>query len=614
MPRIVPAFPPLFRRRLALVVAWMGLVSCAATPPGLAPEGASGWTPRPDTLHARHVVVAAHPLASRAGLQVLRDGGSAVDAAVAVQAVLGLVEPQSSGLGGGAFLLHHDGQRTQAYDGRETAPSAVDERLFLRPDGQAMPFREAVVGGRAVGVPGAVAMLALAHAQHGRLPWHRLLDPAIHLAEQGFPVSPRLARLLAGDPDLRRDPRAAALFYPGGQPLTVGARLRNPAYAEVLRRVAREGPAGLLTGPVAEDIVRSVQQHPAQPGALRLQDLAGYQARERPALCQALPPLGPGQRRFTVCGMPPPSSGGLAVGQILGMLARLPGVPAPAAGLDSGFVHLYTEAARLALADRALYVADPDFVPPPGQDWADLLAPAYLDQRAALLNARPGTVRMPRAPAGHVGPTARQAWAPMAEQPERGTSHLSIVDAWGHAVAMTTTVEDAFGARVMSDGGTGLPGGFLLNNQLTDFSFVPRDERGQPVANRVEAGKRPRSSMAPTLVFETNLGGQAGRLVGVAGSPGGAMIIHYTARTLWALMHGGLSAQQATEQANFGTLGGPIWLEADRVDASLAQALRSRGHAVETAELTSGLHLVWRTSGGWSSGVDPRREGLAAGD
>jgi gamma-glutamyltranspeptidase/glutathione hydrolase len=580
------------------------LLGCAAAPVAtpdaapLQPEAATGLQASSGVRVERQAVAAAHPLAAEAGLRMLRAGGSALDAAIAAQMVLGLVEPQSSGLGGGALLLHFDGARVEAWDGRETAPAAADERLFLRPDGQAMGFHEAAVGGLAVGVPGLVAMLETAHRRHGQLPWADLFEPAIALAEQGFEVGPRLHRLLELDPYLRRDPVAARHFYDSdGHAWPIGHRLRNPELARTLRRVAAQGAAGLLQGETAAEIVAKVRQHPANPGRLSLQDLAGYRPREREPLCHEHRAHG---HDWRICGFPPPSSGALALGQILGLLARSnadrqplqDGLPGP------DWLHRYTEAARLAYADRARYVADPDFVAAPGGDWLSLLDPDYLDQRARLIGERSMRVAAPGQPRGRI-----QAGASMAEQPEYGTSHLSVVDAQGRSLAMTSTVEDAFGARQMV-------AGLLLNNQLTDFSFQPRDASGQPVANRVEPGKRPRSSMTPTLVFERD----SGRLLLSAGSPGGALIPHYLGKTLYGSLHWGLAPQDAADLPNFGSLNGPTLLERGRFPPATLEALRRRGHELVETDMTSGVQLLQRQDGGWLGGADPRREGVVRGD
>jgi gamma-glutamyltranspeptidase/glutathione hydrolase len=588
------------------------------------PEVSSGLSSKPGWSAQRFMVAAANPLATDAGYQVLKAGGSALDAAIAVQMVLTLVEPQSSGIGGGAFLMHWDGRAVQAWDGRETAPAAADERLFLLPDGKPMPFPQAVVGGRSVGVPGVVRMLEQAHRAQGKLPWAQLFEPAIRLAEQGFPVSPRLHTQLLAEQALKAAPNAAAYFYgPEGLPHPVGHRLRNPALAQVLKRVAAEGSAALHTGPVAEDMVTRVRQHPTNPGLLSAADLTGYRPVVREPICTDW-------RAYRICGFPPPSSGHLAVMQILGMLDALgpeaPGVgtgvvagaggaggakggggPAAANGPSSAaFLHRYTEAARLAFADRAQYVADPDFIRAPGGRWTSLVDPAYLQARASLIGAQSMKTAQPGLPPG----VERVSHAPQPHQPEFGTSHLSIVDGEGRALAMTTTIEAAWGSRILSDGGTGLPGGFLLNNQLTDFSFAPTDAQGRPIANRVEPGKRPRSSMSPTLVFDR----RDGRLLMSLGSPGGAAIIHFTAKTLLGTLAFGLDAQRAIDLPNFGSFNGPTVLEKGRFDAATVEALKARGHALQEIDMTSGLQAIQRQGRGWFGGADPRREGVVRGD
>lgn len=572
------------------------------------PELASGLQSKPGWVFPLQAVAAANPLAAEAGLQMLRAGGSAVDAAVAVQMVLTLVEPQSSGIGGGAFLLHHDGRRVQAFDGRETAPAGATPQLFLASDGKPLPFMDAVASGRSVGTPGAVAMLALAHRQHGRLPWAKLFEPAIALAEQGFAVSPRLHTLLAAESALKADPVAAAHFYrPDGTPHPVGHVLKNPELAAVLREIATLGPRALHDGPVAQAIVDKVRQHPSTPGTLSLDDLRRYQPREREALCMDHTAAA---KALRICGFPPPSSGAIAVGQILGLLARTPQGAGPldrAPGAD--WLHAYMESSRLAFADRAQYLADPDFVAAPAGRWDSLLQPAYLDERARLITP----ARAPQVGPGRPG-GAHLAHAPMPEQPEYGTSHISIVDRFGNALAMTTTIEAGFGSRLMVNTGQGRSGGFLLNNQLTDFSFAPTDAQGQPIANRVEPGKRPRSSMSPTLVFDKT----TGQLLMSAGSPGGALIIHFTAKTLLGTLGGGLTPQAAIDLPNFGTLGGPVMLEAGRFPAATVQALQAKGHTVSETAMPSGLQAIQRGPKDgrtvWFGGADPRREGVVAGD
>lgn len=596
------------------------------------PEAASGWTPRPGWAGTRHMVAAANPLATEAGLLILRAGGSAVDAAIAVQMVLTLVEPQSSGIGGGALMLNWDGQRVQAFDGRETAPAGAHENLFLDQRGQPLSLQQAVYGGRAVATPGVLRMLELAHAQQGRLPWARLFEPAIRLAETGFPLGPRLHRQLQLDPLLRQDPLARAFFYQAnGAPWPVGHRMRNPALAQVLRQLAREGSKALHEGPVARDMVRAVQGHQV-PGTLSEDDLRGYRAMEREPICTRW------RQQVKVCGFPPPSSGHLTMMQILGMLQVLDDAASPKVaafqGLDvagvgpggisasamvdsqpprgpipsAAWLHRYNEAARLAYADRALYVADPAFVQPPGGVWTSLLEMDYLKARASMVGPRAAArVEAGRPP----GVTDRQAaWGPMPAQPEHGTSHISVVDDRGHAVSLTSTIESQFGARLMVDGGTGLPGGFLLNNQMTDFSLAPRDMAGRPVANRVEPLKRPRSSMSPTLVFDD----RDGRLLMSVGSPGGGMIIHFTAKVLVATQQWGLNVQEAINLPNFVQVLGPLWLEKGRYPSATLNELRALGHTVDERDLTSGIQAIERTPQGWFGGADPRREGVVRAD
>ena len=590
------------------VLTWLAaaslLAACASTPSSFTysvpqqPEAASGFTAKPGWATSKFAVAAANPLATDAGYQVLRAGGSAVDAAIAVQMVLTLVEPQSSGIGGGAFLLHSNGREVEAFDGRETAPAAADERLFLGADGRPLPFAEAVVGGRSVGVPGTVRLLEVAHRQYGKLPWAALFQPAITLAENGFKVSPRLHTLARGDAHLKKDPTAAAYFFqPNGEPLAVGTTLRNPELAAVLRRIAREGSAAFYQGEIAQAIVDKVQKHPTNPGRLTMADLAGYQPKKRAPICHDYRAQ---SRDYRICGFPPPSSGAIAVGQILGILNHTNAATLPLEnGLPSAeWLHLYTEAARMAFADRGQYLADPDFVQPPAGSWMSLLDPAYLASRARLIGAQSMKTAQPGTPGQASG-----RYAPSPEQVEYGTSHISIVDGHGNAIAMTTTIEDQFGARQMVRG-------FLLNNELTDFSFAPADAQGRPIANRVQPGKRPRSSMAPTLVFDK----ATGQLVMSGGSPGGALIIHYTAKTLYGVLNWGLDAQRAIDLPNFGSNNGPTTLEQNRFPPATVQALQARGHEVRETDMTSGLQAIQRTRTGFFGGADPRREGVVMGD
>ncbi|MDB5742217.1 MAG: gamma-glutamyltransferase 1, Threonine peptidase family [Polaromonas sp.] len=617
------------KRLLTSVALAALLAACASSPtspfaystPVQQPEGSSGFTPKPGWATTKFAVAAANPLATDAGYQILKAGGSAIDAAIAVQMVLTLVEPQSSGIGGGAFLMHFNGRAVEAFDGRETAPAAADENLFMGADGKPLAFYDGVVGGRSVGTPGTVRMLEMAHSQYGKLPWAQLFAPAIQLADNGFRVSARLSTLLKDEKYLKNDRTAAAYFYKAdGTPVDMGATLRNPALADVLRKIASQGSNGLLTGSVAQAIVAKVQGHAGNPGKLGMEDLAGYQAKKRDPICADYAARA---QVYRLCGMPPPSSGAIAIGQILGMLNHTPaatlalvtgmgGVPGTEGPTPSAdWLHLYTEASRLAFADRGQYLGDPDFVQPPGGSWMSLLDPGYLSERAKLI--QPAGPSMKTARPGVPG-AVKTAYAPMPEQIEYGTSHISIVDSFGNAIAMTTTIEDQFGSRLMTDGGTGKAGGFLLNNELTDFSFAPTDAEGKPVANRVQSGKRPRSSMAPTLVFDKN----TGQLVMSGGSPGGALIIHFTAKTIYGVLNWGLLPQQAIDLPNFASLNGPTLLEEKRFAPATVEALRARGAEVREMPMTSGLQAITRGQAHgialWMGGADPRREGLVMGD
>jgi gamma-glutamyltranspeptidase/glutathione hydrolase len=586
------------------------LAACASAPSDFSdsaaslPESNYASASQPGWVAHRFAVAAANPLAADAGYQTLKAGGSAVDAAIAVQMVLALVEPQSSGIGGGSFLLHFNGKEVEAFDGRETAPAGADEKLFLAADGKPLPFEAAVVGGRSVGIPGTVRMLEMAHAKYGKLPWARLFEPAIRLADEGFTVSPLLARSIRTDTRLRDDPVAAAYFFkPDGSALEAGATLRNPELAAVLRRVGAEGAQALYQGEIAQAIVDKVRKHPRNPGKMALADLANYRPVQRAAICHDHRARG---HDYRICGFPPPSSGAIAVGQILGILNRADADVLPLQdGLPgAGWLHLYMEASRLAFADRAQYLADPDFVEPPGGDWLSLLDPGYLAQRARLIGSSSMKVATPGVP----GPM-RVSYASGRDQPEHGTSHISIIDSDGRAASMTTTVEASFGSRQMVSV-KGESGGFLLNNELTDFNFEPADERGRPTANRVQPGKRPRSSMAPTLVFDK----ATGALVLNAGSMGGPLIVHSVTKTLYGILHWGLGPQQAINEPNFGSLNGPSLLEAGRFPAATVEALRGRGADVREVPLGSGVQAIQRTVSGYSGGADPRREGVVMGD
>jgi gamma-glutamyltranspeptidase / glutathione hydrolase len=598
------------RRQLTVIAATLALTACHTSvneqPP--APELGSGYRTDLTTRHAeRHMAAAANPLAAQAGREMLRQGGSAIDAAIAMQAVLTLVEPQSSGIGGGAFIMLWDGETVHAYDGRETAPAGATGQLFLNADGKPMAFPDAQIGGRSVGTPGVLRALDMAHKKTGHLQWAKLFEPAIRLAEQGFAISPRLHSLIAADPYIAQSPDMAAYFLNAdGSPKATGTLLQNPALAQVFKRIAKEGPDALYTGPIADEIVRKVQGH-RNSGSLSQADLQRYVAKERAPLCSDY-------KQWRVCGMPPPSSGGIAVAQILGTLQALEArdprwaiasmtplkSPSPA-GLEPTpeAVHLLAEAGRLAFADRALYVADTDFTPVPV---AGLVAPDYLAQRATLIGERSMGVAKPGQPAG-----LQVAYAPDRSPLRISTSQVVAVDDLGGAVSMTTTVEAAFGSHLMVQG-------FLLNNQMTDFSFVP-EENGQPVANRVQPGKRPRSSMAPTLVFDR----QSGELLATVGSPGGSQIIEYVSKSLVAMLDWKLDPQAAINLPNFGSRNGATELEAGLFSPTLKQALKDKGHTLSEIEMTSGVQAIVRTRDAQgkvllNGGADPRREGQALGD
>mgnify|MGYP001058852622 CR=1 FL=1 len=563
----------------------------------VAPEIATGYAEKAGKSAQKFMVAAANPLATQAGYQILRQGGAAIDAAIATQLVLTLVEPQSSGIGGGSFLLYSDGKRVQSYDGRETAPAAADEHLFQDKDGKPVSRETGVVGGRSVGAPGVLRMLELAHRQHGRLPWKTLFAPAIKLADDGFAVSPRLNALLKWDKYLARDPVARAYFFDdAGQPRPVGYILKNPELARTLREIADGGADAFYKGRIARDIVAKVSGHPTNPGKLTTADIAGYQAKERAPICSDY-------KAWTVCGAPPPSSGGIAIAQMLGILEVKDISPyKPVNGqLTADGIHLFSEAGRLAYADRNRYVADTDFVPLPGKGVSALLDKRYLAKRAALI----GDQSMGRASYG-TPDTMAVAWGADTAIDKPSTSHLVAVDAFGGGLSMTTSVEDAFGSRQMVDG-------FMLNNQLTDFSFDSQDENG-PIANRVQAGKRPRSAMSPTLVFDKG----THKLVLATGSPGGSTIINYVAKVLVGTLDWKLDVQQAISLPNLGSRNGPTELEKNRVSAEVIAQLKARGHDVRETEQNSGLQgIERRVVGGkaqWFGGADPRREGIVLGD
>lgn len=543
----------------------------------------SGQLPR------QHMISSANPLASSAGRDILRAGGSAVDAAIAAQAVLTLVEPQSSGIGGGAFLMHFrksDG-RVEAFDGRETAPAAIRPDAFVTADGKRRSFRDVSTGGAAIGVPGILRMLAMAHKEHGKLPWARLFERAISLSENGFPISPRLHAMIRRSKDLRNFPAARAYFLtPDGKAKPGGALLRNPPLADTYRRLAAGGADTFYRGEIAQAISTAVANAARNPATMTLADIAGYQPKKRAALCRPY-------RAWRLCAMPPPTSGGLTTLQILGLLEGFDMARIPPSSVQA--VHLISEASRLAYADRRRYIGDPDFVSVPVDGMLD---PAYLRRRAGRISSSESMGRaLPGRPRG-----AEQAR--LADDEREGfpsTSHLSVIDRDGNAVSMTTTIERAFGSRVMVRG-------FLLNNQLTDFAFIPRRD-GRVVANAVAPGKRPRSSMSPTLVFDAD-----GKLFATVGSPGGSRIITYVTKTLIGLLDWKLDMQAAIDLPNHANRNGATELEKNTPLIEHTDALRRLGHEVKIGSLVSGLHGIRVTQDGYDGGADRRREGVALGD
>ncbi len=581
------ALLPSFALPNSAAIAQPQLATSVSTP--VAPEAASALTEQ-RSVSARHFLAATNnPLATETARDILARGGSAADAAIAAQLVLGLVEPQSSGLGGGAFLLfwNAEARKLHAYDGRETAPGAVDPDYFLRADGSPEPFLDAVIGGHSVGTPGVVSLLALVHERHGKLPWAELFRPAIALAERGFPISPRLHTLLRDTPKVAVNAAIRAYFFqPDGSPKPIGTLLRNPAYAETLRIIAKEGSNSFYRGGIARDIVATVRNNESRPGELALTDLAGYRALERPPLCAPF-------RVYLICGAPPPSSGATTVLAILGLLQRFD--PATQPPGSTPFLHRFAEASRLGFADRDAYIADPAYIEVPT---AQLVAPDYLRHRAALIDDQRALPTVaPGAPA-ELGVGEKK----QAKSPELiSTSHLSLVDSRGNALVMTTSIETAFGSRL-------LVRGFLLNNQLTDFSFTSADNAGKPVANRIEPFKRPRSSMAPTIVF------RGGEPVLLLGSPGGSRIIDYVARTLLYTLDGGMALDTAIASPHVAHVGAGLELEAGRFDADQRRALEALGHTVQELPQTSGLNGIVIGEESLMGAADPRREGRVSGE
>ncbi|AJQ94347.1 gamma-glutamyltransferase [Gynuella sunshinyii] len=574
-------------KTLTLFGCLLGSSTIFAASNDVDPEHTVTTTEYKTVVTRKYMAVTANPHATEAATAMLAKGGSAVDATIAAQLVLGLVEPQSSGIGGGAFMVYYDAGKkiVTSFDGRETAPASASADMFLQADGTPQKFFEALVGGRSVGVPGVVAMMELAHQKYGRLPWKSLFDPAIKLAQEGFEVSPRLANLLAEEhyPGLKPFSDTRAYFYPDNQPLQAGQLLKNPAYAETLSILANEGAKAFYHGRLAQQLVAVVRNSPVNPSGMTEQDLAGYRAIERQPAC------GPYQA-YIICGMGPPSSGGLTVLQIM-MMAQSYDMSGMATN-DLPTLHRFTQLSRLAYADRDLYIADPDFVQVPQQA---LLNTTYLRDRAKLASGDQDHGKMDpgQLPQQH-------AWAEGDVGEFPSTSHLSIVDQRGNAVSMTTSIEMGFGSGLMVNG-------FLLNNQLTDFSFIPSRD-GKPVINRIEPGKRPRSSMSPTIVLD-----QQQRLKLLIGSPGGSRIIDYVTQPMLAVLAGNAPIGIAANLPHITNRNDYTALEQNTPLADQESWFSEHGHTVKVIDLNSGLHAIEVTTEGYLGGVDTRREGLAAG-
>ena len=540
------------------------------------------------------MVSVANPLAAEAGLNILRKGGSATDAAITAQLVLNLVEPQSSGIGGGGFLIHLNGKSSEisTYDGRETAPATAHARMFLNKDGTEKKFFDATVGGLSVGVPGLLHMLEKAHIDNGNLPWETLFEPAIEMAEKGFAVSPRLHKLLLKEKYLKKFPETKAYFYNStNEPHGIGHQLKNPTFADALRKIAKNGTDVFYKGAIAERIVNAVKKIDQNPGGLDMKDMATYKSKKREPVCLFY-------RQWLICGMGPPSSGGLTTLQILGILQSfdLPSMrPNEDGQIDPAAAHIIAEASKLAFADRNLFIADEDFIPVPS---AGLLDPGYLELRAkeisnekTLGRASPGNLEL------------NQSWnfSPGNGNTSMSTTHISVIDGQGNAVSLTSSIESAFGSRLMVDG-------FLLNNQLTDFSFIPQKD-GKLIANHVAPGKRPLSSMAPTLVIDAN-----GKVVLAIGSPGGSRIIGYVAKTIIAALDWDMNIQDAIDLPHIVNRNGQTELEANTKIEELIPALETLGHDIKLSVMTSGLNAVRVRDKRIFGGSDPRREGVAMGD
>jgi gamma-glutamyltranspeptidase/glutathione hydrolase len=571
------------------VLLFSGALNASASNSIPDPEPSTGWQDK-EAVRAEHfMAVTAHPLATQAAYQILKDGGNAADAAVTAQLVLNLVEPQSSGIGGGAFMLYWDAksQALFSFDGRETAPAAADADYFKDSSGQLIKWWEARLGPRAVGVPGTLSLLHTVHQRFGHYPWAQLFAPAITLSREGFTVSPRMAKSIEGSKKyLSRFSGTRAYFFTDqGAPLPEGYHLTNPDFAQTLELIADQGIAPFYEGPIGEKLVEALQEASGRPAVMTMQDLSNYKTLSRPPVCAQY-------RDNAICGMGPPSSGALTVGQILQLIEHF---DIAGLGLDPKSIHLVLEASRLAFADRARYMADSDFVDVPV---AGLLDQDYLRSRSGLIQS---SGSMGKASAGNP-PGVTTAQASMQQFESAGTSHFSIVDAQGNIVSMTTTIESGFGSMLMTQG-------FLLNNEMTDFSFRA-SQAGRPIANRVEGGKRPRSSMAPTIVLN-----KTGVPTLVAGSPGGSRIICYVAQALIGILDWQMNPQQAAAMPHFCNRNGTTDIESHTEAESLSAALTDMGHEVRIRNLNSGLHLIQRLpSGELLGGADPRREGLVLGD
>ena len=584
MPAMLMNFLPVVTRMCAVFAGVALLGACEARLEG--PPAVSDLKPG---FAQKHMIAAAHPLAAKASLTMLRDGGSAVDAAIAAQMVLTLVEPQSSGIGGGAFMVHFNATNgaIDSYDGRETAPASAHPRMFLDTQGKPRGFFDAAVGGTSVGVPGLIRMLEMVHKDHGKLPWHTLFAPAVKLAEGGFLLSKRLAGILERERYLRETPGAQGyLYHLSGATKAPGSVIKNPALADTFRQIASGGARAFYEGAIAKDIVAAVRGAAKNPGGMRLDDLARYRAVKRKPVC------GP-YRSWLVCGMGPPSSGGVTMLQILGMVQDFD--LASMAPASPAAVHIVSEASALAFADRNAYIGDPDFIKVPT---TGLLNAGYLRARAKHISLqKSGGRRQPGAPG------ARTAFTGAAQQTDKGhsTTHLSVIDGDGNALAMTSSIETIFGSRLMARG-------FLLNNQLTDFSFRP-DHRGQPVANHAAPGKRPRSSMSPTLVFDDK-----GDVVLAIGSPGGSRIIGYVTKAVIGALDWKLSMQDAVDLPNFLSRNRGTEIERGTALEKHRPSLEALGHQVKLISRHSGLQGILKTSKGLQGGADGRREGVAYGD